>query len=1674
MKPVTSIVKRCFWLGVLALCATTANAQIQWLDADVGNPTFKGSSVNNSGVYTIQGGGSDIWGTASQFHYLYAWASGTNWEISAQFQSFEGPDQWSKVEFMVDLADTKVGPQGGDPFIAMMDTQPNTVTPPDGTNPGVNNGGVDQFRTAANGNADWLQVGATPAPAYPNDWFKIQRQTNIFNLYKSTNGADWVLYISIDTSKSNLIGQDNQTHFGTAWPDLVAVGIAVTAHNDGWQVGGVAAGATAVIANLSATFPPAIPPTLLAASQQVKSGATNVLGGEASLSFTATNNAWPISAAYPVAYQWFRNGSPVANATNSLHTWLLDISDNTAQYHCHASLAAPYNGITLDSATATIGVLPGVYYTNGLRIEMFSGVTSRTAVEVGNVSPAARVFVEPNFDDPGGYGNDYISRVSGWFLPPATDNYTFFTACDDDSDLFLSTDNTIANKRLIAQETGWKGMDQWLLGGGGSASWGQARSDQWSPDNGATIPYANGIPLNAGQPYYIENVHHQGGGGDNFSVTYQTATMMLDPNWATTFTNGTPSLLRGINNNIMYASIPATSLAWVRQPTNTTTTVGFPAKFYSLAASDSEFSLKYQWYRGLPPTGVAVTGATAANLSTANTVAGDNGATYYVVAATSENEFSITSFVATVNVALPVLEKGWALDEYWYTANPGVAAFYRSVTNNVGGIDYITNVLNTTYAVGADNTIYQPKFEGASKSNEAGDNFTERLSAYFYPPTTGQYVFFVNSDDDSALFVSTDSSPSNAVMVAQETGYSNPWQWTTAGGVVAQKRSDQWADPNGNVPWATGIHMIAGQQYYVAAIHHEGGGGDNVEATFKLLDDPDPALGSYTKMTGNLIGTYAPRCFSMAFAQQPGTVSVPLGGLVTLTVVGATDSKSAAGDNYDPRNEWNNFIVYQWTKNGVPIPGANSSAYSFGPATPLDSVPQFACQIRAVGYTDNSYVDIWSNSTPATIVLTGSAVYEPGFAFHRYWSLNPGRVSVENNVAGDPTWTMASPAFAVNDTGGDIADNFTDDLVGLFVPATSGNYVFFCNSDDDADLFLGTDNSASSRRIIARETAWAGALAWGTTGMNPAGAERSDTFVDPATQIMLYSNGIPLIAGQKYFMQIVHHQGGGGTESCVTYEKTDDPNYPNPPASGTPSAIRGSQLGSYVPKCTYVNVTTNPQPVTVDNYARATFTAGGATDSTVAIGGEGDWRPFFNNYLEFQWYKNGTPVLGATAAAFVIPQALPSDNGAQITCSMRALGYADGTGSPIWTNTSVAVLTVITGAPPQLLYAAIYTNNTANNPMTYVTLSFSSPMDPVALSNPANYVLGGGLSIQSITVNSNTYKNVVLIVTGTPSYPFTVTLNNARALGGGPVLVSTPTAVNRVPLTSADIGNAGDPSVPSGFYPSGTNAFTVECEGSDIWGNADGFNFSYEMKTGDFDVVVRQKKTTHTSNWSKGGLMVRETLDQSSRNWNIVNDPASADGIQAPDNSGFGANRVECNARIDTFGASGGWPTNNVPAVIPDYPNAWVRLTRTNNLLSAYCSTNNAASWTLMATNDPAVVGTLGEGNLPATVYVGICCTAHNNDPAGTPASQLRFMAYMDFDSYNSSYVYVPPTIITMGAPQRVGNNIVITWTPAVGHLLESPALGAGANWQPVTGGTGGSVSVPITGAGMFFRVVTP
>ena len=65
------------------------------------------------------------------------------------------------------------------------------------------------------------------------------------------------------------------------------------------------------------------------------------------------------------------------------------------------------------------------------------------------------------------------------------------------------------------------------------------------------------------------------------------------------------------------------------------------------------------------------------------------------------------------------------------------------------------------------------------------------------------------------------------------------------------------------------------------------------------------------------------------------------------------------------------------------------------------------------------------------------------------------------------------------------------------------------------------------------------------------------------------------------------------------------------------------------------------------------------------------------NVLFYQWYKNGVAHhLAPTSKSLTLGPLMPSDNGATIYCSMRALGYADDALNPIWSNSTPATLTV--------------------------------------------------------------------------------------------------------------------------------------------------------------------------------------------------------------------------------------------------------------------------------------------------------------------------------------------------------------------------------------------------------------
>jgi hypothetical protein len=163
------------------------------------------------------------------------------------------------------------------------------------------------------------------------------------------------------------------------------------------------------------------------------------------------------------------------------------------------------------------GYLKYEYFPAANRLTVENG-TAGSPSFAGNTIGSDKSGFATIFETGVSFADNYANRFSGFFVPQATGPYVFYVSGIFDSDLFLSTDDDPANKRLVAQVPTWTNNRVWK-------SIPQQHSDTWTNATGNT-PYAAGIDLTAGTPYYIEGVHNGGGGPDSFGATFK---LLSDP-----------------------------------------------------------------------------------------------------------------------------------------------------------------------------------------------------------------------------------------------------------------------------------------------------------------------------------------------------------------------------------------------------------------------------------------------------------------------------------------------------------------------------------------------------------------------------------------------------------------------------------------------------------------------------------------------------------------------------------------------------------------------------------------------------------------------------------------------------------------------------------------------------------------------------------------------------------------------------------------------------------------------------------------------------------------------------------------------------------------------------------------------------------------------------------------
>jgi len=210
----------------------------------------------------------------------------------------------------------------------------------------------------------------------------------------------------------------------------------------------------------------------------------------------------------------------------------------------------------------------------------------------------------------------------------------------------------------------------------------------------------------------------------------------------------------------------------------------------------------------------------------------------------------------TVGFRAPLLTSGVLDWDYYYEITPQAVASLTSAPNYPFGpqTNWITTDFDSDQITGGDlNNV--PAF-GA-----AGDNYGDSLSGWITPTVSGQYYFFLASDDSSELLLSYDSNPANAQIIAEETGCCHGFQEPGA-------------------PTTSDLQSLtAGTAYFIQALHTEGGGGDYVKVAWRSSTD-NTAATNLVPIQAQFLSAYAP------VAAPRFTSTLRNGGTLTISWTG--------------------------------------------------------------------------------------------------------------------------------------------------------------------------------------------------------------------------------------------------------------------------------------------------------------------------------------------------------------------------------------------------------------------------------------------------------------------------------------------------------------------------------------------------------------------------------------------------------------------------------------------------------------------------------------------------------------------------------------------------------------------------------------------------------------------
>jgi len=301
--------------------------------------------------------------------------------------------------------------------------------------------------------------------------------------------------------------------------------------------------------------------------------------------------------------------------------------------------------------------------------------------------------------------------------------------------------------------------------------------------------------------------------------------------------------------------------------------------------------------------------------------------------------------------------------------------------------------------------VITTQFEAPS---DWSDNYGTRMHGYFIAPATGSYTFYIASDDNSELWLSTDSNPANAVRIAQVSNWTSSREWTREPG----QRS-------------TSINLVGGNRYYIRALQKEGNGGDNLAVGVDL-----PGGTQERPIPAHRLDPW-----------ENNTPSTPS----NLTAVSVSSAQINLAWS-DTANNETGFLIERklgaggaWSQIGNT--GANTTTYSNSGLSPNTL---YFFRVRATNANGNSGYSNEANATTKSVVVgNGTGLRGEYFDNLDFTAFKFSRI----DAAVDFNWSDAAPSTEMG------IDDYSVRWTGQLQPQYSETYTFFTTSDDGVRLW---------------------------------------------------------------------------------------------------------------------------------------------------------------------------------------------------------------------------------------------------------------------------------------------------------------------------------------------------------------------------------------------------------------------------------------------------------------------------------------------------------------------------------------------------------------------------------------------------------------------------------------------